>query len=221
MVPRPMSVLSIDRRLLALTLCLFCVGCVARGAHDPSAGQAVLTVKKVEAGIEHGDFRPAHLAYDYPYRLEEVLGDLWRGGPRADQDALVALSESIFEETTRKQWADCCAGRTMTVLITNTDDNNVWVTSRAPREPDSRAAFEWQYRLTRRGDTWAITQREFRDQRGQRSGSNRFWPVAIAQITEMFGRTPTLQELTANLPSVQGKLRSRTYTLDPKRSPNR
>lgn len=203
----------IDRRLLALTLCLLCAGCVARGTHDPSAGEAVRAVERAQSRLDQDDFGPMHTAFDYDYRLEELTGDIWRSGSRADQDELVALGRTIYEDTTRKYWSECCAGAPMTASVARLDGEHVWVTSRAPQRAGESFAFEWQYRLTNRGGTWRITQREFRDTHGRRSASTRFWPMAITKISSDFGRTPTLRELTANIPSMQGRLKARTVQI--------
>ncbi|MFO0744067.1 MAG: hypothetical protein U1F43_00135 [Myxococcota bacterium] len=196
--------------LLAVTLCTTAAGCVARGPYDPSDGKAVGVVREVEAAIARGDLAGAHAAVDYRARLDEVLGDLWRSGSPEDQADMVAFSQVMFEETTRRYWGECCARALMAARVSRLDGDSVWVES---SPADSTTGFVWMYRLSRRGDTWRITQREYRDGRALRSDSTRFWPMAIRKIASQYGRMPTLRELTANLPTAMKTIRAKVYTV--------
>lgn len=195
--------------LVAATM-VAATGCVGRGPGDPSDGKAVAVVSEVEAALERGDFATAHRAVDYRARLEEVLGDLWRAGTPEEQADLVGFSQVMFEDTTRRYWDECCAHALMAARVSRLDGDSVWVESRPEGD---RHGFRWMYRVSKRGDAWRITQREYRDDRALRSDSTRFWPMAIRKISGQFGRTPTLRELTANLPTAMKTLRARVYTV--------
>jgi len=195
------------RDLLALTLCAVgAAACVERGPFDPSNGEATRLVGAVERAMGAGDFGPAHEATDYAYRLAEVLPELWDAGSPEDREDLTALARGMFEDTTTRYWSACCAGRTLAPRVVRRQGEHVWVRSDAVGEPDG---FRWLYRVTQRGDVWRITQREFQDNHVLRSDSTRFWPMAVRKIATLFGRPPTLRELTANLPSVMGSIKAR------------
>jgi hypothetical protein len=182
--------------------------CVGRAPDDPTDGAGVRIVAAFEAAIAEQEFGPAHAAMDYAYRLDEVLGDMWRAGTDEDRDDLIGLSRGMLEDTTARYWSTCCAGRTMARSLERREGDDVWIKSEVVGDPKG---FRWLYRLSRRGDGWRITQREYMDNHVLRSNSTRFWPMAIKKIASDFGRAPTLRELTANLPSVMGTIRSRVF----------
>lgn len=180
--------------------------CAPRGKAIPRP-DIVAVIDEVERAIVAGDFARAHESVDYRYRLDEMLGDLWRSGDDADRDDLERLTRRMFE-TTSESYLERFAGRPMERWLTSRSGPHLWVES-GPRGDDG---FVWRYRLTRRGTTWAITQREFRVS-GAPSDSTRFWPMALKQLQNRFGRPLTLRELTANLPSVMGTLKARSIRI--------
>ncbi|MCC6621026.1 MAG: hypothetical protein IT385_07210 [Deltaproteobacteria bacterium] len=194
-----------SRALAALAICAL-GACVERAPDDPSNGQAVRLVREVERGLSRGDHGPALAAVDFEYRLAEVLPDLWPSGTAEERADLVALGSAMFEDTTARYWDMCCAGRDLVPRVARRQGEHVWVRSDAVGGPNG---FRWLYRLTKRGDGWRITQREFQDDHVLRSDSTRFWPMALKKITSRFGRPPTLRELIANLPGVMGTIKAR------------
>lgn len=196
-----------------IALCL--VACAPRG---PAAlpDSARLVIDAVEQALAGRDFATAHGYVDFRYRLEESLGDLWRGGPEAARGDLVLRLEEMFDQTSDAQ-RERYAGKPMVREVQRRQGRHLWVESR-PAASDGDATgeknqkrgtgFAWHYRLTPRGTSWAITQREYQVD-GMPSDSTRFWPMARNQIAEKYGRQPTLSELAANLPTVMGTMRIR------------
>jgi len=198
----------------AASLCF--VACAPRGPEAlPESASGVIDA--VEQALARRDFKTAHGYVDFRYRLAESLADLWRGGPEAAQDDLVARLQEMFDDTSESQ-RERYAGQPMTRRVQRREGRQIWVESRAPdpagapasgRQNQKRSkGFAWRYRLMPRGTSWAITQREYLVD-GLPSDSTRFWPMARNQIAEKFGRQPTLSELAANLPSVIGTMRIR------------
>lgn len=190
--------------LLAVVLLSTLLGCAPRGKERPRP-ELVAIVDEVERAIAAREFDRAHALVDYRFRLEELLGDLWRDGADADRDDLVHLTQGMFEETSenhRERFVD----RPMERVLVRRSGPHVWVESR----PRGESGFAWRYRLTRRGDTWAITVRDFKVSAGL-NDSTQFWHMARKHLTSQFGRPLTLREFTANLPSVMGTFRARSF----------
>lgn len=182
--------------------------CAPRGP-APVPDDVLAVVDAVESALVRGDKSEARRHVDFRYRLEEMLGDLWRAGPESAREELVRRMEEMFDETADGQephWA----GHRMEREVLRADREHLWVESR-PADSDD---FAWQYRLTREGHRWAITQREYRVHEA-RSASTRFFPMARAQIAKQMGHPPNLEELAANLPSVMGTMRARSFRVPP------
>jgi hypothetical protein len=199
--------LRFNRRLLLFAVTGVLVACAPRGREVPPDA-ALLAIDAVERAIAARDWPAAHTLVDYRYRLDEVLGDVWRAGSRADQDDLEALTRGMFEDTSEAH-LERFVGKPMQRSVTSRTGPHLWVESHPRGDAKS---FVWRYRLTRRGDSWSITQREFRVS-GMSSDSTRFWPMAQSRIATQFGRAVDLRELTANLPSVMGTLRARSIRI--------
>lgn len=167
-------------------------------------------VAAVERAIESGDMTSAHARVDAEYRLAEVLGTYFTEGSESERADLVVLTYEMFDRTTEQHWADCCRGRPMRLRLKKEVAGDVWIVSE-PTGPDA-PKFAWEYRLSQRGGEWRITQRELRVD-AIRSDSTRFWPMARRKIAELYGRDPTLAEFIANLPSIQGLLRKRSFVV--------
>lgn len=196
--------LAVYRGLGALLVGL--AGCAPRGpAPLPEDVERVLD--EVETAIVDRAYDSAHSHVDYRFRLDEVLGDLWRSGSDADREDLERLTRGMFEDTSERH-RERMIGKRMVRDLLKRGAREVWVESR----PEGDGDLVWRYRLTRREDTWAITQREVRVS-GVPSDSTRFWPMAQKQLAIRFGRPVTLRELTANLPSVMGTLRARAIRI--------
>ncbi|HRE91326.1 MAG TPA: hypothetical protein PK095_19570 [Myxococcota bacterium] len=198
--------LSRPALVLAVVLLSTLLGCAPRGKERPRP-DVVAIIDEVERAITARDFSRVHAQVDYRFRLEELLGDLWRGGEDVDRDDLVALAQSMFEDTSEKH-RERFVDRPMERVLVKRSGPHVWVESR----PRGESGFAWRYRLTRRGDTWAITVRDFKVSAGQ-NDSTQFWHMARKHLTNQFGRPLTLREFTANLPSVMGTFRARTFRI--------
>lgn len=197
----------LKRRLLAFAFAGVLVGCAPRGREVPPDA-ALTAIDAVERAIAARDWPAAHALVDYRYRLEEVLGDVWRAGSRADQDDLETVTREMFEDTSEAH-LERFVGKPMQRSVTSRAGPHLWVESHPKGDAKS---FVWRYRLTRRGDSWSITQREFKVS-GMSSDSTRFWPMAQSRIATQFGRAVDLRELTANLLSVMGTLRARAIRI--------
>jgi len=145
---------------------------------------------------------------DYRYRLAEMLGELFEKAPKADQDAALALARGMFVNTTEMLWKTHYAGRPTTTRVTKREGAHVWVESLA--DGDHRPSFIFRYRLTPRDGAWKVTQREYLVG-PNRSNTAVFYPMAVKKLAAELGRQPTLAELNANLPSLQGRMKMRTY----------
>lgn len=190
--------------VLVVVLLSTLLGCAPRGKERPRP-ELVAIVDEVERAIAARDFERAHAHVDYRFRLEELLGDMWRDGADTDRDDLVHLTRGMFEDTSenhRERFVD----RPMERTLERRSGPHVWVESR----PRGESGFAWRYRLTRRGDTWAITVRDFKVSAGL-NDSTRFWHMAHKHLTSQFGRPLTLREFTANLPSVMGTFKARSF----------
>lgn len=193
---------------VSVWLAVWLGACAPRGP-EPVPDDALVVVDALETALVRGDKAEARRQVDFRFRLEEALGDLWRSGPESARQELVRRMEQMFDETADGQQARW-AGRRMEREQLRRDRNHLWVESR----PADGEDFAWQYRLTRKGDSWAITQREYRVH-GARSASTRFFPMARAQIAKQMGHPPSLEELAANLPSVMGTMRARSFKVPP------
>lgn len=183
---------------------LLCVSCAPRGEEPPD--EAVLAVVDgFEKALSVRDYEAAHERVDYRFRLAEGLGDIWEGGDEAAREDLVAATKAMMVETSER-YRDKWVGRPMVRRLIAREHADVWIQS-GPAS-DGGDGFAWRYRLARRGATWAITRRDFQVD-GTPVDSTRFWPIALKQIATQFGRTPTLREFVANLPSVQGTAQMR------------
>ena len=167
-------------------------------------------IKAVERAIDGGDLAAAHGSVDVEYRLAEVLGAFFTDGTEPERRDLEALTFEMFDRTTTQHWDECCRGRQMRLRFKKQVAGDVWIVSE-PTGPDA-PKFAWEYRLSQRGGEWRITQRELRVD-AIRSDSTRFWPMARRKIAELYGRDPTLAEFNANLPSIQGLLRKRSFVV--------
>lgn len=196
--------LSRSALVLAVALLSTLLGCAPRGKERPRP-ELVAIVDEVERAIAAREFDRAHALVDYRFRLEELLGDMWRDGTDADRDDLVQVTQRMFEDTSenhRERFVD----RPMERALVRRSGPHVWVESR----PRGESGFAWRYRLTRRGDTWAITVRDFKVSAGL-NDSTQFWHMARKHLTSQFGRALTLREFTANLPSVTGMFKARSF----------
>lgn len=190
--------------VFAVVLLSTFLGCAPRGKERPRP-ELVAIVDEVERAIAARDFDRAHAVIDYRFRLEELLGDMWRDGAEADRDDLVHLTQGMFEDTSEKH-RERFVDRPMERSIVRRSGPHVWIESR----PRDESGFAWRYRLTRRGDTWAITVRDYKVSAGL-NDSTRFWQMARKHLTSQFGRPLTLREFTANLPSVMGTFKARSF----------
>ena len=199
---------------LANPLIALCIlACAPRGP-EALPDSARWVIEGVEQALARRDFVAAHGYVDFRFRLEESLDELWRGGPEAAREDLVKRLEEMFDETSEAQ-RERYVGKPMMRQVQRRQGRHLWVVSR-PATPDGEPSdgqnqkrsksFAWHYRLTPRGTSWAITQREYLVD-GMPSDSTRFWPMARNQIAEKFGRQPTLSELAANLSTVTGTMR--------------
>lgn len=194
-------------QLLLFACFAACLGCAPRGKAVPPP-EVLAVVVEVERAMAARSWPSAHRLVDYRYRLEEVLGDVWSAGAPADQEDLEALTQRMFEDTS-ENYRDRWVGLPMQRTIMKRTGPHLWVESHPRGDAKS---FVWRYRLTPRGTSWSITQREFMVA-GTPSDSTRFWPMAQRQIANQFGRPVDLRELTANLPSVMGTLRARSFRI--------
>ena len=178
------------------------------GACAPRQPEPIATVRGLEAAISAADRDAVHAYVDYAYRLSEVLGDVYDDAPEADRARAVALARSMFERTTDALWASSFAGRPVETRVSGRDGGHVWVESTA--SGDGRPPLAFRYRLTLREGRWRVTQREYVSG-PNRSNTGVFYPMALNQLAADLGRAPTLAELNANLPSLQGRIKVRTY----------
>lgn len=204
-------------RRAPITLALFVASSVGVGAFGCVARNPIADVRApvrvvvaVERAIERGELASAHTFVDVEYRLAEVLGAFFVDGSETERGDLVALTFGMFDTTTAQNWDRCCRGRSMRVRLKKEVAGDVWIVSE-PTGPEA-PKFAWEYRLSQRGSEWRITQRELRVD-AIRSDSTRFWPMARRKIAELYGRDPTLAEFNANLPSIQGLLRKRSFVV--------
>lgn len=189
-----------------MALCLS--ACAPRGP-ETVPEEARRVIEAFESALDQRDYDAAQRHIDFRYRLAETLGELWRGGPERARADLEARLEEMFV-TTSESLRERFVGRTRRLAVMRRDGAHLWVTSEVVRNAPHGQGFAWQYRLTPRGTSWAITQREYLVS-GMPSDSTRFWPMALKQIGLKYGRIPTLSELAANLPAVMGTMRIRRY----------
>jgi len=180
------------------------MACAPRGP-EPLPAEVRAVLDEVEQALARRDFATAHRHVGFRYRLEEVLGELWRDGPEAAREDLVRRLAEMFDATSEKN-RERYVGRARELRVLRRQGEHFWVESRVSAPDAHGKHFAWHYRLTPRGTTWAITQREYLVG-GVPSDSTRYWPMAIRRISGLFGRTPTLSELAANLESVEGTMR--------------
>ncbi len=191
------------------------VGCTPRGP-EPVPESALEVVDRLEQAVLRRDYPTAYAQLDLRYRLAESLPDLWDTGPETARADLVTRMEEMFVETSELR-RERVENQTMERKVLRRQGPHLWIESRAlPRANAPKKSFAWRYRLTPRGGSWAITQREYLVD-GTPSDSTRFWPMARRQIAQTFGRPPTLAELAANLPAVKGTMRIRALKV-PERS---
>ncbi|TNF36578.1 MAG: hypothetical protein EP329_05070 [Deltaproteobacteria bacterium] len=166
------------------------------------------TVEKLHDAIAAGDLASASALVDFRYRLHEMLGAVFDDAPAADQDMAIELAKRMFAQTTETLWKTHYADRPTTTTIVKREGPHVWVEARA--EGDGRPSFTWTYRVTSLDAGSRITQREYLSG-PLRSDTSAFYPMAVRHLTKELGRTPTLAELNANLPTLQGRIRARSY----------
>jgi hypothetical protein len=191
---------------LALALCLS--ACAPRGP-EPVPEGAREVVRAVEQALEARDYETAKRYVDFRYRLAEMLGTMWQGGPEPARVDLEARLAEMFVETSDNMRERSLEGPHVLTLLRR-DGTHLWVASAVTRNDEPAHTFAWHYRLTPRGTSWAITQREYLID-GMPSDSTRFWPMALKQVALQYGRAPNLSELAANLPSVMGTMRIRRF----------
>ncbi|MCB9733075.1 MAG: hypothetical protein H6745_10735 [Deltaproteobacteria bacterium] len=194
-----------------LTLAGVAALALASGACAPrSGGPAVAVVEELEQAWQRGDRERVHDIVDFRARIEEMLGDVWRGAPPEDQDEAVDLARAMFDTTMERYWTSQYEGRPHQTRISRIDGPHVWVESRA--SGDGRSDFAWIYRVTSSQGRYRVTQRELKLGPVQ-SNTSAFYPLALKRIGQEYGRRPTLSELNANLPSLLGTMRERTYVV--------
>ena len=162
-----------------------------------------------------------HASIDYRFRLVEAVGELWEPAPEEDRARLVELAQGMFVATMRSHWDRHVAGRELLSSVQYERPDVAWVQVEArplsgPADPNVDADhegpkyFAWRYRLHRRDESWRVTQREYLlGYTG--SSTDFFFPRIIGKTREIYGRTPTLAELNANLPSLQPTLKKRAF----------
>ncbi|MGM0578518.1 MAG: ABC transporter substrate-binding protein [Myxococcota bacterium] len=189
--------------MLLATLCLSGVGC--RGGDGPAE-----VVRGLHEDVRAGEFDAVHARFNYAWRLEEVLGDIWREAPVEEQERMLATSREMFEDTTRRYWDEEVGDRPFALEREEGEDGAIHVTARVAGPEEGRPDFAWAYRLHRRGDRWRVTRREVVVD-GVRGDTTRFWKTVVAALSRDLGRPPTLREVRANLPSWEGRIRARVY----------
>lgn len=207
---------SSPRWSLAVLTTLCAMACAPRGP-GPLPAEARGVLDEVEQALARRDFASAHRHVGFRYRLEEMLGELWRSGPERAREDLVQRLAEMFDATS-DTYRERFAGRVLERRVLRRQGEHLWVESRVTEPDASGNHFAWRYRLTPRGTTWAITQREFLVG-GAPSDSTRYWPMAVRRITGLFGRPPTLSELAANLELVEGTMRVHRIQLPERGSP--
>lgn len=178
------------------------------GSCAPREPDPTNTIRAMHRALSAGDVSSASALVDYRYRLAEMLGAIFETAPEADRAAAVELATQMFASTTESLWKTHYDGRPTTTRIVKREGPHVWVEGLA--DGDGHPSFIWTYRLTRLDGRWRVTQREYRSG-PLRSDTSAFYPMAVRQLTKQLGRAPTLAELNANLPSLQGRLRARTF----------
>ncbi len=180
---------------------------------DP-ADDAIDTVVQLHNAIAEANADAVRSIVDIQFRLEEMLGDVWTTAPEDDKAEAARQAQEMLDNTTRKLWTTHFATRQVTYKTRPGESPGVmWVEAHA--DGDDRPSFVWIYRLHQRENAetgWRVTQREYKIN-GMPSNTTRFYPMAIKQIGKRFNRRPTLAELNANLPSLQGKIRARHITI--------
>jgi len=184
---------------------MLAAACVPRS--DSSTAHVV---ERFHAAWRAGDLERLHGLVDYRYRLEEVLGDVWAEASEADRELAVRQAREMLEDTTGRYWTTHFEGRTTTTRVTERDGPHVWIEVEATGGEAAR--FSWIYRLTRDGSQARISQREF-TVGSMGSDTSAFYPLVLRRVGAELGRTPTLAELNANLPSLVGRIKKRSYTV--------
>jgi len=181
--------------------------CTPRGEGAvPPEVEAVIA--RIEDAVDRRDYEAVHALIDYRYRLGEVLGEFWGSAPARAQDDLIALSKTMFEDTSERL-REHFENKGMTHRLRRSEGPHILVESRPVATSNKdKNRFSWSYRLTRTEGRWMITQRDYKVA-GTPSDSTRFWPTARKQISARFGREVTFEEFVANLPSVMGTMRVR------------
>lgn len=194
-------------------LALFAGFAACLPAPDAEPGP-VETVQALHAAIERGDLAAAHALYDFAGRYEEVLGDVWRAASDADRAQALEVGAALFDASTRATWATHVVGRRLALTVRELRPDEVWVnaSAEAPAGQVAGPSFAWRYRLARQPAGWRIVQRESVTD-GVSTDTGKFWSMVGGAIAKDLGRAPTLSELIANLPSYQGRVQARTFTV--------
>lgn len=202
--------------LWAAMMALVSPACVDAAPRGPGPEDVV---DAIHAAWLAGDRAGMHGHVDYRARLADQLGEVWAAAPEVDRERAVEMMQGMFVQTLAKYWDEQVAGRTLLTRTRYGGPDAAWVEVATAPEPalageaPARQEFAWRYRLQRSDGVWKVTQREF--QLGfARSDTSRFYPMALRRIGSDYGRTPTLAELNANLPSLMGRMRQRAFRLD-------
>lgn len=167
-------------------------------------------VRDVHMAVRAGDMVRAHKHIAYEHRLEEVLGDVWRGGSDEGRRALVTQVKGMFERTSRRLWEEHVGDQALVLSSRGEGPGPLWVEARLKGGgPDS---FRWKYRLQRLEPGWRITQREAVIM-GVSTDTGEFFRIVMRRLESSLGHAPDLQELVTGLPEWSGRVRKRVLKI--------
>ena len=181
----------------------------ASQSKNPEGGPEAVITRFHEAWSQ-GEMEAVHASVDYEHRLDEVLGDTWRGGTPEARAQMVVELKGMLERTTTRLWPADQRDRRHTLKTTPGEGESRWVS--ATVDPPPKAPLVWKYQLHRGSGGWKITRREA-VVAGVETNTNRFFSLVLGHLQKSLGHPPNLAEIARELPAWRERVRQRSTRL--------